>query len=228
MFSIQPSTTDTQITRRHSVRAYKSDPVTSELLRHLLEMAAHAPSTTNSQPWKSYVLTGDSLKNLTHAVCTAFDTEPDKHHAEYPYYPDPPLEPYLSRRRKIGQNMYRLLDIAREDREKRRLQQRRNLEFFGAPAGILFTIHRQLPAINLIDYGAFFQTLMLSAKSHALDTCLQAYWSDYHRIIRDILPITPDEVVIAGMAIGYADPAAPVNQLITEREPVSSFATFLN
>ena len=116
MFSIQPSTTDTQITRRHSVRAYKSDSVSSELLRRLLEMAAHAPSTTNSQPWKSYVLTGDSLKNLTHAVCTAFDTEPDEHHAGIPrYYPDPPLEPYLSRRRKIGQNMYRLLDIARED-----------------------------------------------------------------------------------------------------------------
>lgn len=128
----------------------------------------------------------------------------------------------------MGQALYRLLDIRREDREKRRLQQRHNLEFFGAPAGLIFTVDRRLPAINLIDYGAFFQNLMLSARSHGLDTCIQAYWSDFHRIIRTVLPITPDEVVLAGMAIGYADTDAPVNRLVTEREPVTTFATFLD
>ena len=183
-------------------------------------MAMHAPSTTNTQPWKVYVLTGPALDRLTDAVCAAFDTESEKHHSEYAYYPDKPLEPYLSRRRKLGHDMYRLLGIAREDRERRLEQHRRNLQFFGAPAGLIFTLHRDLTKANFIDYGAFFQTIMLSAKSHGLDTCLQAYWSDYHQVIRDVLGLASEEMVLAGMAIGYADNEATINRLVSEREPV--------
>ena len=102
MTAIDMSVVDTVITSRKSVRAYKKDAVSPELLRHLLEMAMHAPSTTNTQPWKVYVLTGAALKRLTDAVCAAFDKEAEKHRSEYAYYPDKPLEPYLSRRRKLG------------------------------------------------------------------------------------------------------------------------------
>lgn len=228
MPAIDLSAVDTVITSRKSVRAYKKDAVSHELLRHLLEMAMHAPSTTNTQPWKVYVLTGPALDRLTDAVCAAFDTESEKHHSEYAYYPDKPLEPYLSRRRKLGHDMYRLLGIAREDRERRLEQHRRNLQFFGAPAGLIFTLHRDLTKANFIDYGAFFQTIMLSAKSHGLDTCLQAYWSDYHQVIRDVLGLASEEMVLAGMAIGYADNEATINRLVSEREPVDSFATFLD
>ena len=228
MTAIDLSTVDTVITSRKSVRAYKKDAVSPELLHHLLEMAMHAPSTTNTQPWKVYVLTGAALKRLTGAVCAAFDTEAEKHRSEYAYYPDKPLEPYLSRRRKLGHDMYRLLGIAREDRERRLEQHRKNLEFFGAPAGLIFTLHRDLPPANFIDYGAFFQNIMLSAKSHSLDTCIQAYWSDYHRVIRDVLGLPPEEMVLAGMAVGYADTDAQINRLVSEREPVDSFATFMD
>ena len=228
MTAIDLSAVDTVITSRKSVRAYKKDAVSPELLRHLLEMAMHAPSTTNTQPWKVYVLTGAALKRLTDAVCAAFDTEAEKHRSEYAYYPDKPLEPYLSRRRKLGHDMYRLLGIAREDREKRLEQHRKNLEFFGAPAGLIFTLHRELPPANFIDYGAFLQNIMLSAKSHGLDTCIQAYWSDYHRVIRDVLGLAPEEMVLAGMAVGYADTEAVINRLVSEREPVDAFATFMD
>lgn len=228
MTAIDLSAVDTVITSRQSVRAYKKDAVSPELLHHLLEMAMHAPSTTNTQPWKVYVLTGAALKRLTGAVCAAFDKEPEKHRSEYAYYPDKPLEPYLSRRRKLGHDMYSLLGIAREDREKRLEQHRKNLEFFGAPAGLIFTLHRDLPPANFIDYGAFFQNIMLSAKSHGLDTCIQAYWSDYHRVIRDVPGLAPEEMVVAGMAVGYADTEAQINRLVPEREPVDSFATFMD
>ena len=228
MSKIEQSTVDAVIASRKSVRAYKKDPVPAELLEHVLDMASRAPSATNMQPWRGYVLTGGALKRLTDAVCTAFDNEPEKHKPEYTYYPDPPFEPYLSRRRKVGEAMYSLIGIAREDKVKRHRQQRQNFEFFGAPAGFIFTIDRRLPCVNFIDYGAFFENLMLSAKSHGLDTCLQAFWSDYHLIIREQLSIPPEEMVLAGMAIGYADPEAPVNRLVTDREPVSVFATFLD
>lgn len=165
MTAIDLSAVDTVITSRKSVRAYKKDAVSPELLRHLLEMAMHAPSTTNTQPWKVYVLTGAALKRLTDAVCAAFDTEAEKHRSEYAYYPDKPLEPYLSRRRKLGHDMYRLLGIAREDREKRLEQHRKNLEFFGAPAGLIFTLHRDLPPANFIDYGAFSRTSCFPQKA---------------------------------------------------------------
>ena len=228
MSKIEQSMVDAVIASRKSVRAYKKDPVPAELLEHVLDMASRAPSATNMQPWRVYVLTGEALKRLTDAVCAAFDNEPEKHKPEYSYYADPPFEPYLSRRRKVGEAMYSLIGIAREDKVKRHRQQRQNFEFFGAPAGFIFTIDRRLPCVNFIDYGAFFENLMLSAKSHGLDTCLQAFWSDYHLIIREQLSIPPEEMVLAGMAIGYADPEAPVNRLVTDREPVSVFATFLD
>ena len=228
MSKIEQSMVDAVIASRKSVRAYKKDPVPAELLEHVLDMASRAPSATNMQPWRVYVLTGEALKRLTDAVCAAFDNEPEKHKPEYSYYADPPFEPYLSRRRKVGEAMYSLIGIAREDKVKRHRQQRQNFEFFGAPAGFIFTIDRRLPCVNFIDYGAFFENLMLSAKSHGLDTCLQAFWSDYHLIIREQLSIHPEEMVLAGMAIGYADPEAPVNRLVTDREPVSVFATFLD
>ncbi|EEO27396.1 nitroreductase family protein [Oxalobacter paraformigenes] len=228
MSTIESSPIDTVIASRQSIRAYKKDPVPAGLIEHVLDMASRAPSATNMQPWKVYVLTGNALKRLTDAVCTAFDNEPEKHQPEYSYYPDPPFEPYLSRRRKVGQDMYSLIGIAREDHVKRHQQQRRNFEFFGAPAGFIFTIDRKLPCVNFIDYGAFFENLMLSAKSHGLDTCLQAFWSDYHLIIREQLSLPAEEMVLAGMAIGYAATDAPINRLATDREPVSAFATFLD
>ena len=227
MTDVERTAVDTVIEARKSVRAYKKDPVPLELITHVLEVASRAPSATNMQPWKVYVLTGDALARTTIAVSDAFDGEPGQYRAEYPYYPAKHFEPYLSRRRKLGYDLYGLVGIPKGDKEKMHAQQRRNYTFFDAPVGLLFTLHRDLPCGNFIDYGAFLENVMLSAKSHGLDTCLQAGWSDYHTVLRKVLPIDKTEMVLAGMALGHADPKAPVNRLVTEREPVSSFTTFL-
>ena len=218
---------DAAIRSRHSIRAYLDQPVPSALVMELLELASRAPSSTNAQPWKVYVLTGAALKRVTQAVCQAFDSGPERFTSEYSYYPEKFIEPFLTRRRKLGFSMYGLLGIEKGDRERMRLQTRKNFEFFGAPVGLFFTLNRSLPQANFIDYGAFCQNLMVAARARGLDTCLQIGWSDYHSVIGPELQLDEQEMLIGGMALGYADMEAAVNRLVSEREPVAVFTTFL-
>ena len=227
MSEIHPTAVDAVIKSRKSIRAFKKDPVDPKLIEHILAVASRAPSGSNMQPWNVYVLTGEAIKRVTEAVCKAFDSG-KKYEGEYKYYPDKFFEPYLSRRRQMGWSMYGILGIAKGEHEKARLQQRRNYLFFDAPVGLIFTINRGLPSGSFIDYGMFMDNIMLSAKSHGLDTCAQGGWSDYHEILRQVLPIKPEELVLDGMAMGYADKEAAIYKLETEREPVSSFTRFID
>ena len=227
MSEIQPTAVDAVIKSRKSIRAFKKDPVDPKLIEHILAVASRAPSGSNMQPWNVYVLTGEAIERVTEAVCKAFDSG-KKYEGEYKYYPDKFFEPYLSRRRQMGWSMYGILGIAKGEHEKARLQQRRNYLFFDAPVGLIFTINRGLPSGCFIEYGMFMDNIMLSAKSHGLDTCAQGGWSDYHEILRQVLPIKPEELVLDGMAMGYADKEAAIYKLETEREPVSSFTRFID
>ena len=227
MSEIHPTAVDAVIKSRKSIRAFKKDPVDPKLIEHILAVASRAPSGSNMQPWNVYVLTGEAIKRVTEAVCKAFDSG-KKYEGEYKYSPDKFFEPYLSRRRQMGWSMYGILGIAKGEHEKARLQQRRNYLFFDAPVGLIFTINRGLPSGSFIDYGMFMDNIMLSAKSHGLDTCAQGGWSDYHEILRQVLPIKPEELVLDGMAMGYADKEAAIYKLETEREPVSSFTRFID
>ena len=227
MSEIHPTAVDAVIKSRKSIRAFKKDPVDPKLIEHILAVASRAPSGSNMQPWNVYILTGEAIKRVTEAVCKAFDSG-KKYEGEYKYYPDKFFEPYLSRRRQMGWSMYGILGIAKGEHEKARLQQRRNYLFFDAPVGLIFTINRGLPSGSFIEYGMFMDNIMLSAKSHGLDTCAQGGWSDYHEILRQVLPIKPEELVLDGMAMGYADKEAAIYKLETEREPVSSFTRFID
>lgn len=228
MSEIEKTAADLLIESRSSIRAFTEKPVSPELIAHILDTAKRAPSASNMQPWKVYVVTGKALKKLTDSVCHAFDNESGEHEPEYRYFPERHFEPYLSRRRKVGYDMYHLVGIPKGDKARMHAQHRRNYEFFGAPVGMIFTMHRELPFGNFIDYGAFLENLMLSAKSHGLDTCLQTGWSDFHKIIRENLSIPSEEMVVGGMSVGYADMDAPINHLKSEREPLSVFTTFLD
>lgn len=215
------------IATRRSVRAFLPDPVPRQFVERLLDLAARAPSGTNMQPWRAYVLTGDAKERLSQAVLAAHSEKAGEHQAEYSYYPDPFFEPYLSRRRKIGWDLYGLLGIARGETERMHHQHGRNFLFFGAPVGLIFTIHRRLEIGSWLDYGMFLENLMIAARGHGLDSCAQAAFPRFHKTIRQHVPITEDEVVVCGMSLGYADPDAPENSLVTERRPAREFATFL-
>ncbi len=216
---------DQAITSRRSVRRFLPKPVPKKTVEELLAIAARAPSGTNVQPWKVYALAGHAKDALCAAIL-------DKHNTtgmdgrEFDYYPTQWSDPWLSRRRKIGLDLYGLLGIGKDDKARMKEQTGRNYLFFDAPVGFIFTMDRQLGRGMFIDYGMFLGNLMTAARARGLDTCAQAAFADYHQTIREVLGIPENELVVCGMSLGYADNAAPENRLETEREPVQNFTDF--
>lgn len=213
---------------RRSIRAYKSDPVPPQLLRDIVELGRHAPSGSNIQPWRVHVLTGAALKRVGTAIQSAFLNEEHGHKRDYDYYTDPVFEPYLKRRRECGWGLYGILGIGRGDHEKSKAYRASNYTFFGAPAGLIFTIERKLEKGSWLDYGMFLQTLMLAARAKGLHTCAEASIASYPDVVRRELGLSHDWVVICGMAMGYADNAAIVNTFQPSRITLDEYATFLD
>jgi nitroreductase len=211
---------------RKSVRAFKSDPVSRAQIEQLLENAALSPSGTNVQPWKVYVAMGPARERLTKELLAYREAHPDDGGKEWPTA-NKRVEPYLSRMRKLGKDMYTLLEIPKGDKQANWNQWGRNYEFFDAPVGLIFTIDKDLDRTNWLDIGIFIQSLMLSATAAGLDTCAQGAWNQFYKVTKSVLNIPDNEYVVCGMSLGYADETAPVNTLVSEREPVSNFTHFL-
>ncbi|MDR3411239.1 MAG: nitroreductase [Formivibrio sp.] len=214
------------IRSRHSTRRFLPTPVPKEILLEILDLAASAPSGVNTQPWHVHVLTGAKLANISTAILAEYDHPTFEHKGEYDYYPQHWVEPYLSRRRKNGLDMYGLLKIGKEDKSQMKAQWGRNFQFFDAPVGLIFSLDRIMGQGSLIDYGGFLQTLMIAARAYGLDTCVQAAFCDYHPILHRELDIPDSEFIVCGMSLGYADPADPVNTLETGRVPAQEFTRF--
>lgn len=222
-------TIDEVILGRHSVRAFLPEPVAQETLEAVLQLAGRAPSGTNIQPWKTYVLQGAARTGLSEKLLAAFNDpeEAETHQDEYGYYPKEWFSPYIDRRRKVGLDMYRLLGIGKGDTGKMHEQHGRNYLFFDAPVGLVFTIDRKMQQGSWMDYGMFLQTLMLAARGYGLDTCPQVSFAKFHRLISEHLNLPDNEMFVCAMALGYADPEAPVNRLQTERAPLADWVRFL-
>ena len=218
------------VATRRSVRAFLSTPVPRATIERILALASRAPSGTNTQPWRVYVLTGEPLRSLSRRLVAAYDDpeESARHTEEYPYYPTEWVSPYIDRRRKIGWDLYGLLGIGKTDKARMHAQHRRNYEFFGAPVGLMFTIDRILRQGSWLDYGMFIEGVMVAARAHGLDTCPQAAFTPFHRIVTDEIGAPANEQLVCGMSLGWADPGAIENTLVTEREPVAGFVRFLD
>ena len=224
---------DQAITSRMSVRAFLPEAVPRETLMHVLDVASRAPSGVNTQPWKVYVLQGETRDELVSKVCAAHDAvraDPGlaAHYQEaYPYYPKKWVSPYIERRRENGWGLYGLLGIGKGDKEKMHSQHQRNYRFFDAPVGLMFTIDRVLGRGSLLDYGMFLQSIMVAARGHGLHTCPQAAWNGFAKIILPHIGAGEEEMLVCGMALGYADPSALVNSFHTPRESASQFTHFV-
>lgn len=218
---------ETAIVERRSVRAYLDKPVPREMVEHLLNIAARAPSGTNMQPWRAHVLTGAPKKALSDEILAEFQKSTGHaREGEYKYYPDQFFEPFLSRRRKVGFDMYGLLGIAKGDIPAMAKQTAQNYLFFGAPVGLIFTVHRKLEIGSWLDYGYFLEALSIAARANGLETCSQAAFAYFHGAVRRALQLPDEELVMCGLSLGYADWSATINTLKTERTPASEFATF--
>ena len=221
---------DDAITTRRSLRAFLPTPVPRQTIEDILAVASRAPSGTNTQPWKVYVLTGESRVELSRRILAAHDDPAERatHSEEYAYYPSEWISPFSDRRRKVGWDLYSLLDIAKTDKARMHAQHGRNYDFFGAPVGLMFTIDRVMRQGSWLDYGMFVQNIMVAARARGLDTCPQAAFTQYHRIISEHIGAGANEQVVCGMSLGFADPDAIENTLVTERDPVNAFTRFLD
>ena len=217
------------ITSRMSARAFTTQPVARRTVEHLLSVASRAPSGTNTQPWKVYVLQGTSRDQLVAKVCAAHDavradpTLASQYREEYDYYPEKWVSPYIDRRRENGWSLYGLLGIGKGDKDKMHQQHQRNYRFFDAPVGLMFTIDRVMGRGSLLDYGMFLQSLMVAARAHGLHTCPQAAWNGFSTLVLPHIGAGPDEMLVCGMALGYADETDVVNTFHTPRVPASEF-----
>ena len=221
---------DAAITSRRSLRAFLPTPVPQDTIEQILAVASRAPSGTNTQPWRVYVLTGAAKQELSRKILAVHDNAAERanHSEEYDYYPTEWKTPFIERRRKVGWDLYSLLGIGKADKARMHAQHGRNYSFFDAPVGLIFTIDRVMRQGSWLDYGMFLQSLMIAARGRGLDTCPQAAFLQFHRIITAHVGAPANEQLVCGMALGHADPAAIENSLVTEREPVSTFARFLS
>lgn len=214
------------ISSRYSTRAFLPTPVPDADIEAVLDLARQAPSGNNTQPWRVYVVTDSARDAVCEAVLEARETMP-RPEREYRSNPSPLPDAYRARSRQSGIALYTLLGIAKGDDDAHHEQQRRNYRFFDAPAGMFFFIDRRAQWGNWLDYGMFLQNIMLAARSRGLHTCPQGAWANFHSVVRAHVGAPDDEMLVCGMAIGYADPRAPVNSLEVPREPVSAFTTWV-
>jgi nitroreductase len=213
------------IRRRASTRAYLDRPVDRATIESILDVARWAPSGVNAQPWEVAVVTGDIKRQMTEALM-AERRAGNPERPDYPFYPKQWEEPYKSRRLACGLALYSALKIARTDPDARMKSWNNNYSFFGAPVGLFFFIDRSLVQGSWVDMGMFIENVALAALGHGLATCPQVALAEYPDVVRRILKVPDTRHVVCGMALGYADSAAPVNNYRTVREPVTAFTTW--
>ena len=220
---------DEAITSRMSMRAFSDEAVPRDTIEAILQVASRAPSGTNTQPWKVYVLQGASRDSLVHKVCAAHDdlrAHPEKaadYQEAYDYYPEKWVSPYIDRRRENGWGLYGLLGIVKGEKDKMHAQSQRNFCFFDAPVGLMFTIDKVMGRGSLLDYGMFLQNIMVAARGRGLHTCPQAAWNNFANIILPHIGAPDSEMLVCGMSLGWIKADEPVNTFLTPREDVAQF-----
>jgi len=219
---------DWAIASRRSIRAFLPTPVLRQEIEAILGVARYCASGMNAQPWQVHVVTGAAKEELSRVILEAYDdprllAELDE---PYDYYPRQWTSPYIERRRKVGWDLYGLLGIPKGDKARMHEQHARNYRFFDAPVGLLFTVESVMEEGSYIDLGMFLQSIMVAARARGLDTCPQAAFTTFHRIIARELRIPDGHRFVCGMSLGYADPSRIENALVTDREPVSNFTRF--
>lgn len=212
------------IKTRMTIRQFLDKPVPEETVREIIETAKRAPSGGNLQPWTVHVLKGGPLKALISDIegklKSGVTEEP-----EYNVYPPELVDPYKTRRRIVGQQLYDLIGVPRSDTPGKLKQLARNFRFFDAPVGMFFVLHRQMEIGQYADVGMFMENIMLLAREYGLDTCPQEAWARWPQTLKAHLSLADHEMLFCGLALGYRDEAAVINELVSEREDFDNFVT---
>lgn len=216
----------TAIASRRSVRAFTSQSVALNVVKDILDRAGRAPSGSNLQPWRVHVLTGSARDALIRSVREKIEELPRGEDSDYPIHPaNVNEEPYHSRYMRASSLMYGAAGIDREDKVARQKHLAKNWSFFGAPVGLIFTIDRRMGLGQWMDVGMFQQNVMLLALEYGLDTCAQEAWALWPKLLGEFLQLLETEMVVCGMALGYGDRSAPINNFASERAPLDEYVT---
>ncbi len=212
--------------RRISTRAFLDTPVTEDQLREIFDEARYAASGGNVQPWRVVAVAGEARDKVIQAVQKKLAENPLENEADFPVYPEKLWEPYRSRRFEVGEDMYALMGVPREDKGARLAWLMQNYEFFGAPVGLFFAIDERMNQNQWAHLGMFMMSIALSAEAKGLATCFQEAWTPHCKTVAEAIGIEAPYVVYCGMAVGYAEPDATVNQLRSKRAGIDEFARF--
>lgn len=213
------------IAQRHSCRAFSDKPVGEDMVKALINKAVRSPSGGNLQPWRIIGVTGETKDQLAGPAQQALMENPKGEDEGYPIYPSGLQEPYRSRRYKVGEDLYGALGIPREDKMGRMAWLAQNFTFFGAPVGLFFVTRKSFGHHQWAHMGMLMQSIALLAEEAGLATCMQEAWAMVRPVLRVAFEIEDDEIVYAGMALGYRDDTAVINQWRTERASADDVLT---
>ncbi len=222
-----PVSVSDALKRRISTRAFLDGPVSEETVREILDVAKYAASGGNLQPWKVHVLMGAARERFVDAMQKAVAENPMANESEIAVYPPNLWEPYRTRRFTVGEQMYELVGIPRENKAARLQWLSNNFRLFGAPVALFFSLDRRFERAQWAHLGMFMQSVALAAVERGLATCMQEIWQTRQKTVSEFLNLPASDLLYCGMALGYADLDAPVNKLRSERADLSEFATFL-
>lgn len=217
---------DHVIKSRFACRSFSDRAVSQRLVEDVLEVARFAPSGANIQPWQVYVVAGRKKDELSAVLVKAHEEARDQHTSGYKYYASPFPEPYASRRDQFGRLFYGSLGIEQQDNGARARQTAKNYSFFGAAVGLIITIDRRLEVGSWLDLGMFLQNVMIAAQARGLQTCPQETFAKYHKLLRQLLPITDDETVVCGISMGYGEASVVGKGSLMPKAAVAEFAHF--
>ncbi|MGD2132372.1 MAG: nitroreductase [Maricaulaceae bacterium] len=214
------------LARRRSCRAFRSDPVHEADIRAILDIARRAPSGGNLQPWKIRVIAGETRDALVAAVTAKLAGDPETDESAVAVYPPKLHEPYRTRRYELGEEMYALLGIPREDKAGRLARLFENYQFFDAPVGLFISLDKRFGPPQYAHLGMFLLAVELAAMERGLAVCMQEAWQRVQKTVSAHLGLAENEQLYCGMSIGYEDADAPVNRLRSTRVEVDEFTTF--
>jgi nitrobenzene nitroreductase len=226
--SHQAKYVDQVMMERRAKRGYLDTPVAAETVREILNAARFAPSSSNTQPWKCYVLSGESKRKISEKAVEGFRAGPEKLAPEYPFFPQPLHDPFIERFNLFRGQLGDAVGVPRSDRYGRLRDVERQFRFFDAPVGLIFTMDRGLEWASFICYGCFIQNIMLAARARGLDTCAQQIWSLQHPLLREELGFPDTDMVVAGMSLGWSNGELPENNMFNHKLTVDEFTTFLD
>lgn len=222
---VAPVTVTEAVMNRRSVRAFRDTPVSLDMVKSILETARRSPSGSNVQPWFVDIVTGKPLAALLADAKSSLAANPKGEGSEYElYFPDMP-DPYRARRFQCGEDMYATIGVTRDNKLGRLVQFAQNFEAFGAPVLLFFSIDRRFGPAQWAHLGMFMQTIMLLAQERGLATCPQEAWMILPNTVARHIAMPEERILYCGMALGYADPDAPINTLVTARAELDEFVS---